>query len=165
MPMNVEYEPWSVNATSVEATQRLAAELASVIEVPLAIGLSGTLGAGKTCFTQALATSLGVDEADVTSPTYTLWQTYAIDPTLHHLDAYRIRSEDEFWDLGIEEAFEERAIVLIEWAEKFPDVLPDDALWIRIEAKDETVREFIVRATGPVSQRNLAAWRSAWGEQ
>ena len=78
----------------------------------LAIGLVGTLGAGKTTFAQCLAESAGIDREDVTSPTFTLLSSYEATVNvsrvnLHHMDAYRVADEDEFLELGVEELFDE----------------------------------------------------------
>ena len=119
--------------------QRLATKLTQTLPKRLTIGLVGTLGAGKTTFAQAISRAFGIDAADVTSPTFTLLQTYRVgDRTLHHLDAYRVADEDEFLELGVEELFEEPgAWTLIEWADRVRDVLPEETLWIAIDIDDD----------------------------
>ncbi len=85
------------------------------------------------------------------SPTFMLWHTYHGDRTIHHLDAYRIRDEDEFYELGVEECFNSSAITLIEWAERIVGCLPDDRLDIRIEVVGEEERSFELSAhEGPI---------------
>ena len=108
----------------------------------LVIGLVGTLGAGKTTFTQALADAADVDPEDVTSPTFTLLCSYdanvAAGPIrLHHLDAYRIADEDEFLELGVEELFDAPSSwVLIEWADRVQSVMPRETLWLHIDMEE-----------------------------
>jgi tRNA threonylcarbamoyladenosine biosynthesis protein TsaE len=103
------------------------------------VGLCGTLGAGKTYFAQSLISSLGIDRNRITSPTFSIIQTYPITSnpfqwTIHHLDAYRIRDEDEFLELGVEELLEaSHTIILIEWADKVKSVLPTETLWLELE--------------------------------
>lgn len=126
---------------------RLAAGMTKVFSPELVIGLVGTLGAGKTTFTQALASAAGVNPEDVTSPTFTLLCSYdariAKGPIrLHHLDAYRIADEDEFLELGVDELFESNdAWVLIEWADRVKSVLPPQALWVTIDIVETDPQE------------------------
>lgn len=117
----------------------LAQQLIQHLPAQVVIGLVGTLGAGKTTFTQAISQAAGIDPEDVTSPTFTLMCSYdasiaAGKIRLHHLDAYRIADEDEFLELGVEELFEnERTWTLVEWADRVGDVLPTNTLWITID--------------------------------
>lgn len=136
---------------------RLAAGMAKVFPTELVIGLVGTLGAGKTAFTQALASAAAVDPDDVTSPTFTLLCSYdaiiAAGPIrLHHLDAYRISDEDEFLELGVDELFESNdAWVVIEWADRVKSVLPPQTLWVTIDIAEsdpqQTPKRVITIAT------------------
>lgn len=117
---------------------RLAESMLRHLTTPLVIGLTGTLGAGKTSLVQALARSAGIDSADVTSPTFTLLQTYRGSLTIHHLDAYRLADEDEFLELGVDELFADaEAWTLIEWADRVRGTLPLDTLWIEIRIEDD----------------------------
>jgi len=122
----------------------------------MVIGLSGTLGAGKTRFVQGLVEGLSRDPLRVTSPTFSLWQIYPCTPLVHHLDAYRIHDEDEFRELGIEEWFDPPAIVVVEWAERFPDMLPEDSLLIEVEVTGETDRQWLFVARGECSSLFLS---------
>ncbi|MDM4014146.1 tRNA (adenosine(37)-N6)-threonylcarbamoyltransferase complex ATPase subunit type 1 TsaE [Roseiconus lacunae] len=121
---------------------RLADAMVGRLPEQLTIGLVGTLGAGKTTFTQAIAKAAGIDASDVTSPTFTLLSSYqatiAAGPImLHHMDAYRVHDEDEFLALGVEELFDApQTWVLVEWADKVESVMPPETLWITIEASD-----------------------------
>ena len=79
------------------------------------IGLTGTLGAGKTCFVKGLAAGLGVEDARrVTSPTFVLMRSYSARLTLHHFDAYRLRGAGEMDALGCAETFESGGLSVIE---------------------------------------------------
>lgn len=143
-------------STPVE-TEQLAGRLAACLKLPLTLGLSGTLGAGKTCFVQGLASCWGAAAGEVTSPTFTLWQTYATTPVIHHLDTYRIDSEEEFWELGIDEVFDREDLVVIEWADKYESVLPDDTLWIDVQVNVRGDRVWKFRASGEQSRASLDA--------
>lgn len=114
---------------------------------PLVVGLVGTLGAGKTRFCQELSVALGASLGDVTSPTFTLHRTYEVDASLnapsrvsldglkrwHHLDLYRVADEDELWELGIEELWEQAdAWTFMEWADRFAELMPSETVWMEI---------------------------------
>src|SRR5687767_7422440 len=107
------------DACNEQETDRLGAALAAALPAGTTIALSGTLGAGKTRLVQAIAAALGVRREDVVSPTFVLCQQYVGErATIYHLDAYRIRDEDEFRELGVEELFASGAIVVVEWGER-----------------------------------------------
>ena len=138
-----------IDDLDLDGLQLLADSLARHLPVRLTIGLVGTLGAGKTTFAQAVSRSFGIDSADVTSPTFTLLQSYEVgDRTLHHLDAYRIADEDEFLELGVEELYEEpRSWTLVEWADRVRDVVPEETLWIEIKLDSDPDRRKITLQT------------------
>lgn len=137
-------------AADEAATDSFGVKLAAAIEPGTTIALLGTLGAGKTRLVQALAAAYGIPREDVVSPTFVLCQTYRGSRTIHHLDAYRIRDVDEFRELGVEELFASGAIVIIEWADRVADALPDDYVQVEIEVTSPTARRFFVRAVGAV---------------
>jgi tRNA threonylcarbamoyladenosine biosynthesis protein TsaE len=114
----------------------------------MAIGLVGTLGAGKTTMVQAIASANGIDVADVTSPTFTLLQSHqGKSVKLHHLDAYRLADEDEFYELGVDELFDETAWTLVEWADRVRSVMPLETLWIEIHLRDHADRRRVTFGT------------------
>lgn len=99
----------------VDGTYKLAAELADELNGGEVILLNGELGAGKTTFTKGLAKALDVEE-EVTSPTFTILNSYDSGRLkLNHLDMYRIDSEDELAELGIEDCFDGESVTVIEW--------------------------------------------------
>jgi tRNA threonylcarbamoyladenosine biosynthesis protein TsaE len=120
------------------------------------IGLSGPLGAGKTCLVQGIASGLGVDRAgvSVTSPTFVLVAEYPGRVWLRHADFYRVESYARLEDAGFDDLLDGRAVVVVEWPERFPDALPEERLQlaletgpgdedraIRVEARGERARE------------------------
>ena len=129
-------------------TDRLGAALAAVLPAGTAIALSGTLGAGKTRFVQGLAAALGVLREEVVSPTFVLCQQYVGTRTIYHLDAYRLQDEDELREIGIDEMFASDGLVVIEWAERVCNCLPDERLEIEIDVAGPTSRTFTLRARG-----------------
>jgi len=141
-------------------TRRLGAALAQALPAGTTVALIGTLGAGKTQLVQALAAAYGVPPETVVSPTFVLCQEYHGRRTLYHLDAYRLKDDDEFLQLGPEEYFESDGITLIEWADRVIDCLPRQRLEIRIDVVGDTERQFRLLAIGPQLRQvvsNLAA--------
>ena len=106
------------------------------------VALTGELGAGKTCLTQGIAVGLGVpDGYVVTSPTFTLINEYpGGESTLYHLDVYRLRGSADLEEMGFQEYLMSDGVMVIEWAEKVSDAIPDEALRVELSYMDETVR-------------------------
>lgn len=138
-------------------TERFGGLLAAALPPGTTVALGGTLGAGKTRLVQAMAAACGVPRDEVVSPTFVLCQEYRGLRTIFHLDAYRLKDEDEFRELGVEELFASDAIVIIEWADRVADALPENYVWIEIEVTGPTARRFVVHAAGPVNERVIAA--------
>lgn len=145
-----------------DATRALGARLAELLPPGSVLGLNGTLGAGKTRFVQGLALAAGVPSDAVLSPTYTLIHEYPLPPgntveKIYHLDAYRVRDEDEFWELGVEELYEQPALIIIEWAERVPRCLPREYLEIQLQVTGPETREARILAYGEKYQPVLAS--------
>ena len=105
------------------ATAAFAARISELAEVGDVIALKGDLGCGKTSFARSFIRARGGAE-EVPSPTFTLVQIYELTPAaIWHFDLYRIKSSEEAWELGIEDAFSE-GISLIEWPERLGPLLP-----------------------------------------
>jgi tRNA threonylcarbamoyladenosine biosynthesis protein TsaE len=148
-----------IRTTNVNATRALAGDVARLSRGGDVIVLAGEMGAGKTAFTQGFAQALGVTET-VTSPTFTLVQSYPADRglTLHHLDVYRLDRMAEVSDLGLEELIDPRSVTVIEWGDAIVDVLPEDRLEIRFEfVADESERDVSIDVVGPSWRRREQA--------
>ena len=137
--------PLTLDLPDLAATDRFGRHLAEHLPRGSVVALSGTLGAGKTRLVQAIAAACGVDPADVTSPTFVLCREYHGTRTIYHLDAYRLKDEDEFLELGPEEMFASGGLVFIEWAERVASYLPPDCVEITLEVTGETSRRAIVK--------------------
>jgi tRNA threonylcarbamoyladenosine biosynthesis protein TsaE len=126
------------------------------------IALEGPLGAGKTLLAKGVAVGNGLRDASlVTSPTFTLVQEYAGRLHLYHLDVYRLKSAAEVTALGFSEMIRPDAAVLIEWADRISELLPDDRLTIRLEPTGAEQRHAELIATGPLSRQCLARLQCA----
>jgi tRNA threonylcarbamoyladenosine biosynthesis protein TsaE len=146
-------EQFSVESLNETDTARFGVALERVLPNGTTVALCGTLGAGKTRLVQAIAEAAGVDRRDVLSPTFVLIQEYHGRRPIYHIDAYRLRDEDEFLALGPEEYFDGDGLVLIEWADRVENALPKERLEIRIEVTGPESRRFEVVAIG----ENLSA--------
>jgi tRNA threonylcarbamoyladenosine biosynthesis protein TsaE len=135
-------------AADEQATEALGAALAEVLPPGTTVALVGTLGAGKTRLVQAIAAACGVDRRDVVSPTFVLIQEYHGRRTVYHIDAYRLRDEDEFEQLGPDEYFESDGLILVEWADRVAGALPAERVEIRIEVTGDQSRRLEVAAVG-----------------
>lgn len=136
-------------STDPAMTANFARALAMELRGGETLALVGPLGAGKTQFVKGLADGLGLAAGNVTSPTFTILHEYrrlgdGQPLTLNHADFYRLETAAEAAALGLEELFDDPgAVTVIEWADKFPALLPTDARWyyFRIPKDDETRRE------------------------
>ena len=140
---------FTFDAADESATAAFGAAIAEVLPPGTTVALCGTLGAGKTRLVQAIAEALGVERRSVVSPTFVLVQEHHGRRTVYHIDAYRLRDEDEFLALGPEEFFESDGLVLIEWADRVENCLPKDRVEIRIEVTGLQSRRFEVVSIGP----------------
>ena len=143
---------FTYEARDEAGTERLGKALAELMPDGTTVALSGTLGAGKTRLVQAIAEASGVDRRDVLSPTFVLIHEYQGRRPVYHLDAYRLRDEDEFLQLGPEEYFEGPGLALVEWADRVKGALPDERIDIHIVATGTESRRFEITARGHLYQ-------------
>jgi tRNA threonylcarbamoyladenosine biosynthesis protein TsaE len=130
-------------ANSEAETHLLARELAATLEAGDVLLLSGDLGAGKTTFVRGLAEGLGIDPADVSSPTFTLLHEYRGGRlALYHADLYRL-DKTATEDLGLEETGVRDGVLAIEWPDRLTHELPG-ARTVRMEFAGETARRISV---------------------
>ncbi len=146
-----------LTTTSEAGTARIGAALAAHLVVGDVLVLSGDLGAGKTTFVRALARALDVADP-VTSPTFTLLQTYEGRVRVHHLDAYRLEDPEEAAVLDLPLLLEDHAVVVVEWGEKISGLLPPGRLTLTItlsQAERPDARSLRFDGAGP-------RWQAAW---
>jgi tRNA threonylcarbamoyladenosine biosynthesis protein TsaE len=124
---------------SEEETIQLGREIAARLPPRAVVLLIGNLGAGKTTLAKGIVDGLGAAKPDdVTSPTFTLIHEYGA--RVYHVDLYRLDRPEEVARLGLDEIFDRDAVVLIEWGERFPQLMPADRIEIRLEAKSSDER-------------------------
>lgn len=136
-------------------TRRLGFSLGRSASPGTVVALVGEMGTGKTHFVRAVVEGLDGSPTDVSSPTFVLVQQYAARLHVHHADAYRLDSEADFLDLGPEEWLAGSGVVLIEWADRISNCLPDDRIDVSITDTGETSRQFEITASGPLSRKLL----------
>jgi tRNA threonylcarbamoyladenosine biosynthesis protein TsaE len=153
---------FTIVAQNEADTDRLGKLLAEVLPSGSVVALVGTLGAGKTRLVQAVAAALGMPREEVTSPTFVLVNEYLNGRLpMYHFDAYRLRDEDEFNELGPEEYFEGGGITFVEWADRVEHSMPRESLRIVIEVTGDQSRQFMISADAPAYQAVLAALHAA----
>lgn len=131
--------------TNIDELEESARKVLQVAGERRVVAFSGEIGAGKTTLIQRICAALGVREK-VTSPTFALANVYvaAGEETVFHLDLYRLRSEQEALDMGIEEYIHGDTYCFIEWPELIQDLLPIDTLYISIELIENSHRKIVL---------------------
>jgi tRNA threonylcarbamoyladenosine biosynthesis protein TsaE len=128
-----------------EETIALGRQLASGFTTGDVVLLIGNLGAGKTTLAKGIVRGLtGVSTGDVSSPTFTLIHEYGDRPTVYHIDLYRLDTPAEVSALGLDDLFES-GICLIEWGERFPQLMPERRVEITLDTQASETRHIRVR--------------------
>lgn len=128
-----------------EEIDRLAINLAKKLKNGGCLGLIGDLGAGKTTFTKKICEYYNITE-NVKSPTFTYVIEYSSgDVPVYHFDVYRINDPEEIYEIGFEDYIgEEGSVVIIEWADKILDEMPEDAVFVEINHYSDEARKIAV---------------------
>lgn len=125
---------------SPSETETAAREFAGGLRAGSVVALTGELGSGKTRFVKGLVAEISAPQ-EVTSPTFTLIHEYTGGRVpVYHFDFFRIEDRQAAERLGLEEYFFGDGICVVEWADKFPELIPPGARWISFETKSETDR-------------------------
>ena len=131
----------TVVTKSVEETVALGERVGKRASAGDFIALTGELGSGKTHFARGVAVGLGVSPSvHVTSPTYTLMNSYAGRLPLYHFDLYRLVGAQDVAELGFEEYFYGTGVCIVEWAERLRDIIPEERMSITFTYIDANVR-------------------------
>ena len=132
---------------SAAETVALGRKLAAKLKPPKLVVLRGELGAGKTTLVKGIAEGFqAAAEEQVTSPTFTLVHEYrGPKANVFHVDLYRVDTERELETLGLDDLFDERSVLLIEWGEKFARFERERDAEIVIERSGENERRIVLR--------------------
>ena len=131
-----------------ERTIGLGAVLGEAAGPGLVVLLTGDLGAGKTVFAKGIAEGLGIDPAEVVSPTYVLCREYTGRLPMYHFDLYRLDSAEEVYEIGWQEYVDGRGVVVVEWPDRLGDLSPVDALTVAMGKEGEHTRRITMAAGG-----------------
>ena len=128
-------------SNSVDDLKEVAKKLISDFSAKRVILFYGEMGVGKTTLIKVLCQQLGVEEP-TNSPTFSIVNEYLSNQnkTIYHFDFYRIEKEEEVFDMGYEDYFYDNSYCFIEWPEKIPNLLPPDAVKVKIMLDDENNR-------------------------
>lgn len=130
---------------SLDGLKEVAEAVITSLDDRNVVAFCGSMGAGKTTLISAIMEYLGSTDT-VTSPTFALVNQYstASEDTVYHFDFYRINRIEEVFDMGYEEYFYSGDLCFIEWPELIEDLLPEDAMVVRIEVLSPTSRRFLI---------------------
>lgn len=126
-----------ITTYSAKETKEIAYKIGKILTKGTLIVLTGDLGAGKTTFTQGLASGMGITKM-VTSPTFTIMKVYKGKLPLYHIDAYRLEGMTQ--ELGLEEMMDDDGVCVIEWPIFIFDSLPDAYLNVDIKRISDDIR-------------------------
>lgn len=137
---------YSFKTRSDEETREVGRRLATLLPRHAVVALTGDLGAGKTTLSQGIVEGRKVARAEeVSSPTFTLIHEYGEPVSVYHIDLYRLATVEEARRLGLEDLFDQDALVLVEWGDRFPELLPADAVSIHLSSDDDETRSIVVQ--------------------
>ncbi|MGR3221277.1 MAG: tRNA (adenosine(37)-N6)-threonylcarbamoyltransferase complex ATPase subunit type 1 TsaE [Candidatus Anammoxibacter sp.] len=138
----------------------LGSLLVSLQESGIVVAITGPLGAGKTCFVKGVVCGLGVkDSRVVTSPTYTIVNEYCGITPIYHIDAYRLTSVNEMYNLGCDEMFSGDGVTIIEWANNVEECLPENIINVTISYESESERAINIFSSGMANKNILERLR------
>jgi tRNA threonylcarbamoyladenosine biosynthesis protein TsaE len=127
-------------SNSPAETEAIGRQLAAQIDVGSILALKGDLGSGKTLLVKGLVAGLG-SSGDVTSPTFTIVHEYRGGRVpVYHFDFFRLEDRQSVARLGLDDYFFGDGVSVIEWADRFPEFVPEQARWILFEIKSENTR-------------------------
>ena len=150
-----------VMSSSVEETQAFGERLGALLQPGDVVALQGDLGAGKTTLIQGLARGLGRNPDSIKSPTFVLMREYAGDVPLVHIDGYRLEGVLAAAWLDMDVMFGARKITVIEWAERFGGLLPENHIELRLTHKTTNRRNICVIAHGARSAQLIEILKQA----
>ncbi|MBF0453870.1 MAG: tRNA (adenosine(37)-N6)-threonylcarbamoyltransferase complex ATPase subunit type 1 TsaE [Magnetococcales bacterium] len=156
---------WVLMSRSELETQQLGERLSPFLIPGCVVELNGELGVGKSVFARGVVWGMGVEDPYITSPTFTLMNTYTEGRIpVYHFDFYRLSSPDELGLTGTDEYLDGAGVALVEWAERGGDWIPADRLVVELLHQEENpdLRHIELRAEGPRSREILHGFRQRY---
>ncbi len=129
-------------------TKRLGERIGKLLLPGDVVALSGELGSGKTVLTKGIARGLGIKGNPVRSPSFVLIKEYPGKVPLFHFDLYRLTKPGELNTIGYEEYFSSKGVVVIEWAERAKNFLPEKYLEVELSIINKNERKISVKMKG-----------------
>lgn len=133
----------TINIPTLADLPQAAREFVEAMDDSTVFAFYGDMGAGKTTFIGELCRELGVSDDVTNSPSFSIVNEYRSDTTaelIYHFDLYRLESLNEALDMGIEDYFDSGALCLLEWPERVEELLPDDAVRVKLFVNDDDSR-------------------------
>ena len=146
----------TIYTASIHETVDLGKKVGNALSAGDVIALMGELGCGKTWFTKGLALGIGVSsDTIVTSPSFALINEYEGRHTLFHMDAFRLERLSDFLLAGLHEYFYQNGIAVLEWADRWPEILPEWRLKIEFDILNDHSRKIMLSGYNPRSVKIL----------
>ena len=149
-------ESFTCRTSSGEETINLGLRLGTLLNEGDIVALAGDLGSGKTWFTKGVALGLEISsDTVITSPSFSLMNEYQGRCTLFHIDVYRLENISDFLDAGLDEYLYGNGVTVMEWADRWPEVLPEGSIKVQLRILDECSREITLSGNHPKVLRML----------
>jgi len=146
----VNQEHFSIITESDQETIQLGKNLGSFLQEGDVVALVGELGSGKTWMTKGITSGLGVDPRTVvTSPSFSLVNEYQGRVTVFHMDVYRLDKLSELLSAGLEEYLHSGGVVVLEWANRWPEILPEWTITVELQILDAERRKITLTSRHP----------------
>jgi tRNA threonylcarbamoyladenosine biosynthesis protein TsaE len=151
---------FTIQSGSDEETINLGRIMGSLLREGDVVALVGELGSGKTWFTKGISKGLGLPEGIVvTSPSFALVNEYAGEVTLYHIDIYRLESIAEFFSAGLEEYLYGHGVAVLEWADRWPEILPDYRIKVEFAILDDDRRQITLSGIHPRAEEIMRTFK------
>ena len=149
-------ESFTCRTSSGEETINLGLRLGTLLNEGDIVALAGDLGSGKTWFTKGVALGLEISsDTVITSPSFSLMNEYQGRCAFFHMDVYRLENVSDFINAGLDEYLYGNGVTVMEWADRWPEVLPEKSIKIQLVILDECSREITLTALHPKALRIL----------
>lgn len=156
--------PLELVSGSVEETQAFGERIGQLLRPGDVVALQGELGSGKTTLIQGLAKGMGLRPDTVKSPTFVLMREYQGETPLIHIDGYRLEGSPQAAWLDLELLFSPHKVTVIEWAERFAELLPDERLTLQLSHVSTNRRRLVLHAAGSRNEELIAALKGLASE-